>query len=50
MPFDMCTRDDAEAFVGGRARNMLAGVDNMPWEDRVGAARALNIAATVLGL
>ena len=39
-----------EAFVRGRARNMLAGVDNMPWEDRVGAARALNVAATVLGL
>jgi len=32
----MCTRDDAEAFVRGRARNVLAGVDNMPWEDRVG--------------
>ena len=46
----MCTRDDAEPFVGGRARNMLAGVDNMPWEDRVGVARALNSAATVLGL
>jgi len=25
----MCSRDDAEAFVRGRARNMLAGVDNM---------------------
>ena len=46
----MCSRDDAEALVRGRARNMLTGLDNMPWEDRVGAARALNIAATVLGL
>ena len=41
VPFDMCTRDDAEPFVRGHARNMLAGVDNMPWEDRVGAARAM---------
>ncbi len=41
VSIDMCTRDDAEPFVGGRARNMLAGVDNMPWEDRVGAARAM---------
>jgi hypothetical protein len=50
VSFDMCTRDDAEAFVRNRARNVLAGVDNMPWEARVGAARALNITATVLGL
>ncbi len=32
VSFDMCTRHDAEAVVHGRARNMLAGVDNMPWE------------------
>jgi hypothetical protein len=30
----MCTRDDAEAFVRNRARNVLAGVDNMPWKPR----------------
>ena len=33
-----------------RARDVLAGTDDMPWQNRQGAARALNIAATVLGL
>ena len=28
VSFDMCTRDDAEGFVRGSARNMLARVDN----------------------
>ena len=46
---DMCTRDDAEAFMRNRARNVLAGTDNMPWQNRQGAARALNIAATCSG-
>jgi hypothetical protein len=32
VSFDMCTRDDAEAFVRNRARNVLASVDNMPWK------------------
>jgi hypothetical protein len=32
VSFDMCTRDDAEAFVRNRARHVLAGVDNMPWK------------------
>ena len=32
VAFDMCTRDDAEAFVRNRARDVLAGVDNMPWK------------------
>lgn len=42
---------DPEAdFLRNRARNVLAGTDNMDWQNRDGAARALNIAATVLGL
>ncbi|GAC1408440.1 MAG: hypothetical protein NVSMB60_29750 [Mycobacterium sp.] len=43
-------RDDAADFLRNRARNVLAGTNNMPWHNREGAARALNIAATVLGL
>jgi len=50
VSFDACTRDDAAAFERNRARNVLAGVDGSPWRNREGAARALNIAATVLGL
>jgi hypothetical protein len=50
VSFDMCIRDDAEAFIRHRARNALAGTDGMLWENRQGAARALDIAATVLGL
>lgn len=50
VSFDACTRDDAADFLLNRARNALAGVDNMGWENREGAARAMNIAATVLGL
>ncbi|MDT5091386.1 MAG: hypothetical protein QOH60_749 [Mycobacterium sp.] len=50
VSFDVCTRDDASDFLRNRARNVLAGTDNMPWCDREGSARALNIAATVLGL
>jgi hypothetical protein len=48
--FDVCNRDDAADFLRNRARNVLAGVDNMAWHNRDGAARALNIAATALGL
>jgi hypothetical protein len=48
--FDICNRDDAADFIRNRARNVLAGTDNMDWQDRDRAARALNIAATVLGL
>ncbi|MDT5366248.1 MAG: hypothetical protein QOC62_679 [Mycobacterium sp.] len=50
VSFDAVTRDDAADFIRNRARNVLAGTDNMPWENREGAARAFNIAATVLGL
>jgi len=50
VAFDAVTRDDAPDFIRNRARNVLAGTDNMPWQDRERAARALNIAATVLGL
>jgi hypothetical protein len=50
VSFDAVTRDDAADFIRNRARNVLAGTDNMPWENPEAAARALNIAATVLGL
>jgi len=50
VSFDVCNRDDAADFLRNRARNVLAGIDNMPWENHEAAARALNIAATVLGL
>jgi hypothetical protein len=50
VSFDAVTRDDAADFLRNRARKVLAGTDNMAWVDRDGAARALNIAATVLGL
>jgi hypothetical protein len=48
--FDACNRDDAADFIRNRARNVLGCTDNMPWQNREGAARALNIAASVLGL
>lgn len=47
--FDICNRDDAADFLRNRARNVLAGSDNTPWKNRDGAARALNVAAAVLG-
>ena len=50
VSWDIISRDDAADFIRSRARNVLAGSDNMPWQNRQGAARALNIAATVLGL
>jgi hypothetical protein len=50
VSFDAVTRDDAADFIRNRARNVLAATDNMGWENRAAAARALNIAATVLGL
>ena len=50
VSFDVTTRDDAADFIRNRARNVLAGTDNMDWQNRDGAARALNIAATALGL
>jgi hypothetical protein len=48
--FDVMNRDHAADYIRNRARNVLAGTDNMVWENRERAARALNIAATVLGL
>ena len=50
VSFDAVTRDDAADFMRNRARNVLAGTDNMSWHNRDRAARALNIAATALGL
>jgi hypothetical protein len=50
VAFDATTRDDAADFLRNHARNVLSGADNMDWQDREGVARALNIAATVLGL
>jgi hypothetical protein len=48
--FDVCNRDDAADFMRMRASTILGGSDGMVWQSREGAARALNIAATVLGL
>jgi hypothetical protein len=50
ISFDCTSREDAAAFIRGRARNVLGRRDGMEWDDRDSAARALNIAATVLGL
>jgi hypothetical protein len=50
VAFDAVTRDHAADFLRNQARNVLAGTDNLPWQNRQGAARALNIAAAVLGL
>jgi hypothetical protein len=50
VSFDVVTRYDAADFIRNRARNVLADTDNMDWQNREAAARALNIAATVLGL
>jgi hypothetical protein len=50
VAFDCTSREDAEAFIRRGARNVLGRRDGMEWDDRDGAARALNIAATVLGL
>jgi len=49
VAFDITQRDDAQEFIAQRARNVLGG-DGMMWDDQQGAYRALNIAATVLGL
>jgi hypothetical protein len=49
VAFDITQRDDAHEFIAQRARNVLGG-DGMMWDDQQGAYRALNIAATVLGL
>jgi len=40
----------AADFLRNRARNVLADVNGMVWQNREAAARALNIGATVLGL
>jgi len=48
VSFDVVTRDDAADFLRNRARNVLAGTDNMPWDNRQGAARALTIAAATV--
>ncbi|HSS24778.1 MAG TPA: hypothetical protein VLL82_10340 [Mycobacterium sp.] len=48
MGFDVTQHEDAADVMGDRARNVLAGIDGIPWQDREGAARAFNIAATVL--
>jgi hypothetical protein len=49
VAFDITQRDDPHEFIAQRARNVLGG-DGMMWDDQQGAYRALNIAATVLGL
>lgn len=48
VSFDACTNDDAAGSLRGRAAAAQSGRDGMPWEDRDGVVRALNIAAEVL--
>jgi len=50
VSFDVCNSEDAANFLRNRARNVLAGADNMAWRDRERTPRALNVAAAVLGL
>lgn len=47
---DAINQADAPAVLLRRAERVLDGTDNMPWDDRVGMARALRIGAKVLGL
>jgi hypothetical protein len=50
VSLDITSCEDAERFIRRRARSVLGSRDGMEWDDRDGAVRALNIAATVLGL
>ncbi|HME49687.1 amino acid aminotransferase [Mycobacterium sp.] len=50
VSFDITQRDDAADFLRNRARDALAGTDNMAWDDQDGVVRALTIAASVFGL
>jgi hypothetical protein len=50
VAFDCTQRQDATDFIAIRACNAHRGVDGMAWDDRGAAARALTIAAQVLGL
>ncbi len=49
VAFDLVCRDDAQEYIAQRARNVREG-DSSMWDDQEGAARALDIAAKVLGL
>jgi hypothetical protein len=48
--FDATNRDDGAGFLRGRADRVRAGTDGMTWDDPAAMARALSVAATVLGL
>ena len=50
VALDLCNRDDAADFLRWRARNVLAGADNMTWRNRENVARALNVAAAMADL
>lgn len=50
VAFDLCQRDEAAEFLRWRARNVLAGADNMTWASRENVARALNVAADTADL
>lgn len=49
VSFDITQRDNPGEFLRSRAKNVLAGSDNMPWRDRTRVARALSIAADLCG-
>jgi hypothetical protein len=47
---DVMAREEPAKSLRQRASTMLAGTDEAQWQNREGAARALNIAATVLAM
>jgi hypothetical protein len=50
ISFDVMTRDDPAAVLRSRVDDVLAGRYGMSWKNPERAVRALNIAATALGL
>ena len=48
--FDAVNRDDASAFLHGRAQRVRDGSDGMTFDDPAAMARAFTIGAKVLGL
>lgn len=50
IAYDVAARRDAAAHLAARARKARDNDDGVDWDDHHGAARALNIAATVIGL
>ena len=49
VAFDVCLREYPAVMLRERAANAASGADGMDWQDRERAARALRIAADILG-